>query len=172
MRSLPSLPRLPLAIAAAVTGLVVGIAATLLVWGGQRGCDAVRGRPSCGGYGLLMLVGIVVVCFLLGVALLKAFRVDDPGVTAFFGVTLPLLAILGLLLDYVFDSWMAWALPLLVAVCFVLAAYLVRALEAANPSPYADETVAEPGADADRDADEHADTRVDGLPRYAPSDES
>ena len=137
--SLPTLPRLPLAVAAAVTGLVVGVAATLLVWGGQHGCDAVRGRPSCGGYGLLMLVGIIVVCFLIGVGLLKAFHADDPGVTAFFGVTLPLLAILGLLLDYVFDSWTAWALPLLVAVCFVLAAYLARALDAANPRPYADD---------------------------------
>src|SRR4051812_21121767 len=112
--SLPTLRRLPVAATAAVTGLVVGIAATLLVWGGQHGCDAVRGRPSCGGYGLLMLIVIIVACFLLGVVLLRAFGVDNPGVT-FFGVSLPLLAILGLLLDYVFDSWMAWTLPLLVA---------------------------------------------------------
>ena len=53
------LPRLPLAVAAATTGLVCGLVATLLVWGGQHGCDAARGRPSCGGYGFLMLGGIV-----------------------------------------------------------------------------------------------------------------
>ena len=110
-----------------------------LVWGGERGCDAARGRPTCGGYGLLMLIAIIVICYLVGLVLLKAFDVRDPGVTAFFGITLPLLVVLVFLLDDVFDTWMAYAVPLLVAVGFVVSAYLARALEAANPRPYADE---------------------------------
>lgn len=195
LRTPPTLPRLPTPVATAVTGLVCGLVATLLVWGGERGCDAVRGRPSCGGYGLLMLVGIIVVCFLIGVMLLKAFGVNDPGVITFFGVTLPLLAILGLLLDYVFDTWMAFTLPVLVAVCFVASAYLARALDAANPSPYTDDAVirdddrVEAAGDPDAvEADDADETRVDqhatraeddtavqrhdDLPRYAPSDDA
>ena len=108
-----------------------------------------------------MLVAIIVVCYLVGVVLLKAFDVDDPGVTAFFGVALPLLVVLGFLLDDVFEGRMAVAIPLLAAVCFVLSAYLARALEAANPSSYADDR-GEPDVDEDEvpAADEE-----DDLPR-------
>jgi hypothetical protein len=165
--SLPRLPHLPTPIAAALAGLVCGVVVTALVWAGQRGCDAVRGRPTCGGYGVVMLVAIIVTCYLVGVVLLKAFDVDDPGVTAFFGVALPLLVVLGFLLDDVFEGWMAVAIPLLTAVCFVLSAYLARALEAANPSSYADDRD-EPGVDED---DEPAADEEDDLPRYAPSEE-
>jgi hypothetical protein len=167
--SLPSLrlPRLPMPVAAALTGLVTGLVATALVWGGERGCDAVRDRPTCGGSGFFMLIAITVICYLVGLALLKAFAVGDPGVTAFFGVTLPLLVVLAFLLDHVFDTWMAVAMPLLVAVCFVLSAYLVRVLEAANPSSYADD--GEP-VDEASDADD-ADEADEDLPRYAPTEE-
>ena len=166
--SMPRLPHLPTSIAAALAGLVCGAVATALVWGGQRGCDAVRGRPTCGGYGVVMLVAIIVVCYLVGVVLLKAFDVDDPGVTAFFGVALPLLVVLGFLLDDVFEGWMAVAIPLLAAGCFVLSAYLARALEAANPSSYADDR-GEP--DGDQDDGESAADEEDDLPRYVPTDE-
>ena len=167
---LPSMPRLahlPTPIAAALAGLVCGLVATGLVWGGQRGCDAVRGRPTCGGYGVVMLVAIIVVCYLVGVVLLKAFDVDDPGVTAFFGVALPLLVVLGFLLDDVFERWMAVAIPLLAAVCFVLSAYLARALDAANPSSYADDRGEH---DLDKDEEPAADEE-DDLPRYAPTED-
>ena len=137
--SWPRLPHLPTPVATALTGLVCGLVATALVWGGERGCDAARGRPSCGGYGLLMLIAIIVICYLVGLVLLRAFDVTDPGVTAFFGIALPLLVVLVFLLDDVFDTWMAYAVPLLVAVGFVVSAYLARALEAANPRQYADE---------------------------------
>ena len=137
--SLGRLPHPPTPVATALTGLVCGLVATALVWGGARGCDATRGRPTCGGYGLVLLMAILVICYLVGLVLLKAFEVRDPGVTAFFGITLPLLVVLVFLLDDVFDTWMAYAVPLLGAVGFVASAYLARALEAANPRQYADE---------------------------------
>ena len=43
--SLARLPHLPTPVATALTGLVCGLVATALVWGGERGCDAARGRP-------------------------------------------------------------------------------------------------------------------------------
>jgi hypothetical protein len=135
--SVPSLrlPHLPVAMAAALTGLVCGAVATLLVWSGEHGCDAVRGRPSCGGYGFVMLAGIIAVCFVVGVVVLRAFSVEHAGVITFFGLALPMLVVLAFLLDYAFDTWMAFALPLMVGFCFVLAVYIGRALDAANPSP-------------------------------------
>ncbi len=156
--SMPRLRRLPMVVGAAIAGLTCGLVATGLVWGGEQGCDAVRGRPSCGGYGLLMLLGIIAVCFALGVFVLTIFGVADPGVTTFFGITLPLLAILGVLLDYVFDTWMAFGLPLLVAGCFVLSAYLARALAASDPRPYADQGTT--SGEHDRE----------GPPHYVPPD--
>ncbi len=175
---MPTLPHLPTAVAAGLAGLLCGLVATGLVWGGERSCDAVRGRPSCGGYGLLMLGGIIVICFALGIFVLKAFEVDDPGVTTFFGITLPLLAVLGLLLDYVFDTWMAFGLPVLVAGCFVASAYLARALEAANPSTYTDDEAAaeddvapaETGETTSTDDSAAPDDETARLPRYAPED--
>jgi hypothetical protein len=170
--SLPSLrlPHLPMPLAAAVTGLVCGLVATALVWSGERGCDAVRGRPTCGGYGFFMLIAIIVICYLVGVALLKAFAVREPGVTAFFGMTLPLLVVLGFLLDDVSETWMAIAMPLLVAVGFVLSAYLGRALEAASPGTYAEDGDPEAGPDESADKTNREDADGD-LPRYAPTDE-
>ncbi|MGA9344939.1 MAG: hypothetical protein WBV37_07550 [Nocardioidaceae bacterium] len=166
------LRRVHVALAAAITGLLCGAVGTGLVWSGERGCDSLRGRPTCGGYGLPMLLVIVAVCYVIGAVLLRMFAVEAAGVATFFGVTLPLVVILGLLIDYVFDGWMALALPGMAAVSFVVSVYLARALEAANPSPYAD--------DAASDADESS-TRRDGeawpavhvhddLPHYAPAD--
>jgi hypothetical protein len=170
--SLPTLRRFPAPLAAAFTGLVCGGLVTGLVWSGERGCDATRGQPSCGGYGLGMLLVIVVVCFVVGVLLLKVFGVAEPGVTTFFGLALPMLLILGLLLDHVFDHSMAIAFPLIVAVGFVLSTYLARALEAANPSSYVDDRVAAGSADSSAATDsssEQVATR-DDLPRYAPGE--
>ena len=127
-----SLPRVHVALAAAITGVVCGAVGTGLVWSGEQGCDALRGRPTCGGYGLPILLVIIAVCYVIGVALLRMFAVEEAGVAAFFGVTLPLLVILGLLIDYVFDGWMAMALPGMAAASFVVSVYLARALEAAN----------------------------------------
>ena len=86
-----------------------------------------------------MLIAIIVICYLVGLVLLKAFDVRDPGVTAFFGLTLPLLVVLVFLLDDVFDTWMAYAVPLLVSRLLRGLGVSRPALEAANPRPYADE---------------------------------
>jgi hypothetical protein len=152
---------------------VCGVVATLLVWGGEHGCDAVRGRPSCGGYGFFMLAGIIAACFVIGVVMLRALGAEHAGVITFFGLGLPLFVVLAFLLDYAFDTWMALALPMITGFCFVLAVYIARALDAANPSSYAEDVAAPTETDdqpatSDRDLNE---TRVDELPRYAPTDD-
>ncbi len=162
------LHRVHVALAAAITGLLCGAVGTGLVWSGEQGCDALRGRPTCGGYGLPLLLVIIAVCYVIGVALLRAFGVDEAGAAAFFGVTLPLLVILGLLIDHVFDGWMVVALPGMAAVSFVVSVYLARALEAANPSSYTDDGAAE--IDAGHDSDSDASDDGDDLPHYAPAD--
>ena len=134
---LPSLPHLPVVVAAGLTGLVCGALAVGLVWSGEHGCDAVRGRPSCGGYGVGMLLVILAVTFAVGVLLLTMLHVAHVAVTAFFGVAVPLFVVMAFLLDHVFDPWMAWALPLMGAASFAVSTYLARGLAAANHRPYA-----------------------------------
>lgn len=158
------------ALAAAISGLVCGAVATGLVWSGERACDAARGRPTCGGYGVPILLLIVAICFAIGVVLLRVLGVEEAGVSAFFGVTLPLLVILGLLIDYVFDGWMAVALPLMAMVSFVASVYLARALEAADPSGYYDSAAEpDPVVAPDGTADDAAHGE-DDIPHYTPGD--
>ena len=108
---------------------------------------------------------------------IRAFGAEHVGVTTFFGLALSLFVVLAFLLDYAFDTWMAFALPVLVGICFVLAVYIARALDAVNPSPYTDNDthVQEDAEDRDEldefdDADQ-TETRVGDLPRYAPTDD-
>ncbi|MEP6666682.1 MAG: hypothetical protein ABJA81_09565, partial [Nocardioidaceae bacterium] len=140
------------------------------VWTGERGCDAVRGRPSCGGYGLLMLLAILAVCFIIGSLLLRVFGVEDPGVTTFFGVALPLIVILIFLLDYVFSGWMVLALPALAAGCFAVSVILTRALENSAETTYVDDTRKPDRTTGEPAGDEEAETAA--LPRYAPPEET
>ncbi len=167
--SMPSFTRMPETLTAAITGLVCGLIAVGLVWAGERGCDAVRGRPSCGGYGLLMLIGILALCFVVGSVLLRVFGVEEPGVTTFFGIALPMIAILTLLLDYVFSAWMVVVLPALGAACFALSVVLTRALENSGETTYVDDPDETKGDDETADVDEQ---ETKALPRYAPPEET
>lgn len=71
-----------------LSGAASGLLAVLLVLLGERGCDVTRGRPSYGGVGLIMLTAIVVGCLMRGAFVLRLLRVRDPGLVAFFGVSL------------------------------------------------------------------------------------
>lgn len=174
-RRVPSLPSFanltqqPAAVAAAAAGALSGLAAIAMVWLGERGCDALEGRPSCGGIGFLMLVAIIVVVFLLGLYLLRIFEVANAGLVAFFGVTLPLMIILIFLMDVVFSAWMVATLPLVGALCFAGSTVFTSAVENSGDETY------EAGAtddEADHDGagdDPSADDDEDDLPRYVPA---
>jgi hypothetical protein len=136
---MPDLPHVPAPLAAAPIGLLVALVGVGLVWLGEHGCEALRGRPSCGGLGLIMLVAIVAGVMVLGMVLLRWFRVDNPGLVSFLGVALPLIVVMLFLIDEVFSAWMVVVLPALTAVCFAVSAVLVASLEATEtPGRYAD----------------------------------
>ena len=62
-RPRPSLPTVSGRVAAAVTGLVVGVLAVLLTWLAQQGCDLALGTSSCGKPGFFALAAILVMIF-------------------------------------------------------------------------------------------------------------
>ncbi len=103
-----------------MAGAVTGLAGVLLVLLVLRGCDAVRGTPTCGsGAGLLLLLAIAVAMVLVGALLLRELGVPESGSTAALGVSL--VAVLALLfLIGVLMSWtMVVVVPLLTAATFV-----------------------------------------------------
>ncbi|MGH3447634.1 MAG: hypothetical protein ACRDQA_06785 [Nocardioidaceae bacterium] len=162
-------------VGATVAGIFSGLLAVGLVWAGLHGCDAVRGRPSCGGWGIGMLVIIVVVMLLVGAMVGKVLQVPDAGVVAFFGVTLALILMLLFAVDHAFSIWMVVVLPLVTAACFAAASVLTRALEGSQEPGYVDDrtgSVDEDGGEGEdpeaSPADESTATRR--LPRYAPDE--
>lgn len=126
--ALPRLARLPAPLAALVVGGICGALVVALVFSGERGCDAVAGSPSCGGVGLLMLAVVLVGAYAVGVLLLRLFSVDQAGLTAFFGIMLPLVVVLAFLTDAVFSTSMALILPALSACGFAVGSVFTAAL--------------------------------------------
>ncbi|MGH3470588.1 MAG: hypothetical protein ACRDPG_00900 [Nocardioidaceae bacterium] len=161
----------------ATVGVGCGLLAVLLVCVSERGCEAVRGRATCGGgAGLSLLVVVVVVTVAAGYLGLKQLHVDSPGLVAFFGVALPLIMVMAFMIDSVFSAWMILILPLLAAVCFALSALLSQALEHAHEAGYMDDARPIPEPDDAGDGGftataEPAATRggrPSDLPHYAP----
>lgn len=164
-------PSPPAPVAAAIAGAVSGLVAVLLVLLAERGCDMVRGRPSCGGVGLFLLIAIVVICLLLGALLMRLLHVRDPGLVAFFGVSLATMFIMVFLIDRVFSGWMILVVPLLAAATFALSALLTQALENSREPTYDAEPYTRTDADvraAEKRLDVPARDDVTDLPRYAP----
>jgi hypothetical protein len=97
-----SAPRVPPLLAGAMTGALVGLVTTGLVWLALRGCSALRGTSSCGDPGILVLLAIFVAMVLGGRGLLAALHVADAGSTALLGMAL--LAVVALLFVGDLDS--------------------------------------------------------------------
>ena len=115
-------------VAAALTGLVVGLALLGLIWVGLRGCDAVRGSTSCGtGPGMGVLIVIFVLTIIVGRYLLRAFQVPDPGATSFLAVGLTGVLYLLFLVD-VLEGWPTLiVIPAITAGTFVLSWWVTTA---------------------------------------------
>lgn len=121
---------LPGRLAAALTGLLVGVAGAALTYGAMAACEAVRGVSSCGGVpGFFVLVAIVVLMVLLGAGLLKAFGVKDTVSTSFLGVGIVTVLVMLLLLDVIFSAWMFAAIPILTAAAYLLAHWVTTRFE-------------------------------------------
>lgn len=109
-------------VAAAVTGVVVGLAGVGGTVAGLAGCEAVRGVSTCGGgTGLLLLVGIVAVMVLLGAAVLKGLGARDAGATSFLGVGIVVVVTMLALLEVVYSPWMVLVVPVLTGASYLLA---------------------------------------------------
>ena len=114
---------MPYPLAAAAVGLLVAVGARVLVFGGERACDLIRGTASCGTAGGFMLLVIAVLMVFVGTRLLRVLAVPQAGTASVLGVALLAIALLTVLLDHVFSPWMWVVLPLLAAVLYAFAAW-------------------------------------------------
>ena len=92
---------------------------------GTVGCDAVRGTPSCGGPGLLILVATVALAVLTGRFLLRFGHVRDAGIVSFLAVSSVAIVVLLFFIDLTYSPWIWFVLPVLAAAAFPAAAYAV-----------------------------------------------
>lgn len=109
------LPRLNPYPVALVTGVIVGVVGVALTIGTGRGCEAVRGVGSCGGFGLFAMVVILAIQVILGATLLRAFRLPDSSSTSFLGVGLAAVVVLLFFLPVLDSLWMFLVIPALTA---------------------------------------------------------
>ncbi|MGH3125908.1 MAG: hypothetical protein ACRDND_33440 [Streptosporangiaceae bacterium] len=116
----PGLPAVPPLVAAVVTGLLCGLVACLLAWLAARGCAAVRGVSTCGGFGLVALIAILGITVLIGSFLLRAWRVSDPTSTSFLAIGLVAVIAMLFFLNEIGSVWMVLVIPLLSAATFAL----------------------------------------------------
>ena len=77
-----------------MTGAVVGLALVGLTWAGLHACTSVRGTPSCGTPGVLLLLVITVAVVVLGSLLLRLAGVAAHGSTSLLGVALLVVLVL------------------------------------------------------------------------------
>ncbi|MGH3356681.1 MAG: hypothetical protein ACRDOJ_12350 [Nocardioidaceae bacterium] len=120
--------QLPYPVAAGAVGLLLAVLARVLIFAGERGCDAVRGTATCGTAGGFMLLVIVGLMIYLGIRLLRLLQVPEPGVTSALGVSLLAIVILTVLLDSIFSAWMWLVLPLVAAVVYAVSAWTATKL--------------------------------------------
>ena len=129
-----ALPALPGQAAALVTGLVVGALLTLLTYLALEGCEAVKGTSTCGGPGFFLLIAILIVMVLVGMVLLKAWQVGDPGSTSFLAVGVIAVVALVMLIDVIFSVWMFVIIPIVSAGAYALSVWVTtRFIEDESP---------------------------------------
>jgi hypothetical protein len=131
----PTLPALSGRVAAAVTGLVVGIAGAALTYLSLRGCEAVKGTESCGGAGVPILVVILALMVLAGAAVLAVWGVSEARGTSFLGVGVLCVILLVALIEELFSGWMFLVVPVLAALSFVVAHWVTTAFVEPQPEP-------------------------------------
>jgi hypothetical protein len=130
-----ALPELSGRVAAAVTGVVVGLVGIGLTYLVLSGCNAIRGTRTCGGAGLLPLLVILVLLVLLGGAVLALFDVPDARATSFLAVGVFSVLVLLTLMDRLSSPWMVGVVPVLSALSYVLAHWVTTTFIEPTPEP-------------------------------------
>jgi hypothetical protein len=128
-------PRLPSPVAAAAVGLLVAVLARVLIFGGERACDAVRGTSTCGSAGGFMLLAIAGLMVYAGTRLLRLLSVPEAAITSVLGVALLAILLLTVLVEQLFSVWMWVVLPAVAGAVYAFAAWAAARLsEVGNPS--------------------------------------
>lgn len=137
-REKPLLPDVPGMTVAVLTGILIGLLACGATYLGLQGCESIRGTSSCGGPGFLLLVTIMIALVLIGAFVMKAFRVTDPGSTAFLAVGLLAVIVLLFLVDIIFEWYMIIVIPIVGAGTFALSHWVTTTfIEPADNQPSA-----------------------------------
>jgi hypothetical protein len=137
-REKPLIPEVPGMTVAVLTGILIGLLACGATYLGLQGCESIRGTSSCGGPGFLLLVTIMIALVLIGAFVMKAFRVTDPGSTAFLAVGLLAVIVLLFLVDVIFEWYMIIVIPLVGAGTFALSHWVTTTfIEPADNQPSA-----------------------------------
>jgi hypothetical protein len=134
-------PREPLPgrVAAAVTGVLVGLVLVGGTYGALQGCEAVQGTASCGRAGFPLLAVIFVLAIAAGSVLLGRFGVPDPTSTSFLATGMTAVVALLFLID-VIDHWsMVIVIPVVSVLTHLLSHWVtttfIEPFETARPSP-------------------------------------
>jgi hypothetical protein len=114
-------------VAAALTGLVVGLLMVGLSWGSLRLCEVARGTSSCGQPGLVVLLAILAVLVVVGRLLLRTLGIDDAGSISFLGVGVVAVVTLLFLVGALFQWWIVLVLPAVSVASFALAHWVSTA---------------------------------------------
>ena len=123
----PSAPVLSGPVAAAATGLVVGLLMVGLSWGSLRLCEVARGTSSCGQPGFVVLLAILVLLVVAGRLLLRSLGVPDAGSISFLGVGVIAVVTLLFLVGALFEWWIVLVLPAVSVASFALAHWVSTA---------------------------------------------
>jgi hypothetical protein len=125
--SAPSLPAITGWVAAAVTGVVIGLLLVGMTAGSLQACESVRGTSTCGGSGVLILILILAALVALGGLLLRVFGVPDPGSTSFLALGMVAVISLLFLLDVLLSPWMLLVIPAISVAMYLLAYWVTTA---------------------------------------------
>lgn len=126
-RTPTTLPRVSGWLAAALTGVVVGLLLVGLTAGSLKGCESVRGTSTCGGWGVPLLVLIMAVLIVLGGLLLRLFHVPDPVTTSFLALGMVAVIALLALLDVLLSPWMLLVIPTISVAMYALSYWVTTA---------------------------------------------
>lgn len=127
-------PHIDLRLASLISGLVAGLVSGGLALAALALFTEVRGVASGGGrWGALTFVAVSVVAFVVGERLLTAFGSSMARLTSLLGVILTIVAILGLFLGLADSRWGLVIVPVLAAICYAIAHWLLSLAENTPP---------------------------------------
>jgi hypothetical protein len=122
--------------AAILTGILVGLVSVGLGLVALEVFSDVRGVSSGGKqWGSLTFVVVMFIAMVLGDVLLRAFGTAHAGLISFLGVVLTIVAILGLFLDLADSQWALLLVPVLGAVTYLVAHWLITLAESSPTIP-------------------------------------